>query len=60
MRSMLLLALLLVAGCKNPVAPDLSGLDLSSPDVGRHAQELGGVATASTADTLSVSTVEGD
>lgn len=60
MRAMLLLALLLVAGCKNPLAPDLSGLNLSSPDVARHAPALDGVATAPIADTLSAPTAAGD
>ena len=64
MRSMLLMALLLVAGCKNPLGPVEggigSGLGFSSTDVARHVPALDGVATASMADTLSMSVVESD
>jgi hypothetical protein len=64
MRSMLLMALLLVAGCKNPLGPVEggigSGLGFSSTDVARHVPALDSVATAPIADSLSVSTEEGD
>jgi len=60
MRSMLPLPLLLVTGCNDCTGPDLGGINLSSPDVARPAQELDSVTTASIADTLSVSTVQED